>query len=66
MSKRTDYAALADGCLARAAQAVDGAPLGLLQFEAGWRRLTLAFYDSAFGLDAVDPARLPGIRLAGS
>ncbi len=63
MSKKTDYAALADGCLVRANGAEGEARLALLGVEAGWRRLAFACYDTAFGPDTVDAAGPPRLRL---
>jgi hypothetical protein len=64
MSKKTDYTTLADGCLAKAAEAKGEARLVLLGIEAGWRRLALACFDTAFGPEPVERRTPPRLRLA--
>ena len=57
MSKKSDYAAMADDCRRMAGEADGGAKLALLDKEAGWRRLALACYDTAFGVGEVKQSR---------
>ena len=66
MSKKTDYTTLADGFLAKAAEAKGEARSVLLAIEAGWRRLALACFDTAFGPEPVEPRTPPRLRLARS
>ena len=63
MSKKTEYAAHAEGCRRMADEAGGDLRLALRDAEAGWMRLARGCYDSPFGPSSQRVFTLPSARL---